>query len=168
MQKIEVLFICMGNICRSPTAQGVFRHLVVQEGMSDVVVTDSAGTHAYHVGNPPDGQALATAQQRGIDISDMRARRVGEEDFERFHYVLAMDRDNYAILEDMCPEQHRHKLRFFMEFAPERRETEVPDPYYGGRLGFEKVFDLVEEASRGLLEDIRTQFLPGGGEMRSA
>lgn len=155
---VKVLFVCMGNICRSPTAHGVFRELVRQEGLEDAIQIDSAGTHAYHVGNPPDQRAQATARNRGIDLSDLRARQVNPEDFERFDYVLAMDEENLAILRELCPPGREERLRLFLDFAPQRPEREVPDPYYGGPQGFEHVFDLVEEAARGLLEDIRQRF----------
>lgn len=156
MQKVSVLFVCMGNICRSPTAEGVFRHLVRQEQLEDRVHTDSAGTHAYHIGNPPDPRALVTAECRGIELQDLRARRVLAEDFELFDYVLAMDRDNYEILATICPPGYETRLRMFLEFAPHLNIAEVPDPYYGGASGFERVFDMVEEAAKGLLAEIRT------------
>lgn len=156
---VRVLFVCMGNICRSPTAEGVFRKLVSDQALADRIETDSAGTHAYHVGEPPDRRAQATAQGRGIDLSDLRARRVRREDFVAFDYVLAMDRDNHTILADLCPPDAEHKLRLFLEFAPHLDYREVPDPYYGGPRGFEDVFDMVEEASRGLLADIRRHHL---------
>ena len=156
MKKVSVLFVCMGNICRSPTAEGVFRHLVRQEQLEDRVHTDSAGTHAYHIGNPPDTRALATAERRGIELHDLRARRVLAEDFDLFDYVLAMDRDNYEILSTICPPGYETRLRMFMEFAPHLKIAEVPDPYYGGASGFERVFDMVEEAAKGLLAEIRS------------
>ncbi len=152
---VSVLFVCMGNICRSPTAHGVFRKLVEDEGLADIIVIDSAGTHAYHVGNPPDQRAQQTALYRNLDLSDLRARQTAGDDFERFDYLLAMDEDNYAILESSCPAGMEHKLRLFMSFAPELGIREVPDPYYGGDRGFEQVFDMIEAASEGLLEDIR-------------
>ena len=154
-QKIAVLFVCMGNICRSPTAEGVFRNLVRQEDLAHLIHTDSAGTHAYHVGNPPDARAQETAERRGIELHDLRARRVSEEDFDLFDYVLAMDSDNYEILSELCPPGYESRLRLFMEFAPHLNIPEVPDPYYGGASGFERVFDMVDEAAKGLLEDIR-------------
>ena len=128
MQKVSVLFVCMGNICRSPTAEGVFRHLVRQEHLEDRIHTDSAGTHAYHIGNPPDPRALATAERRGIELHDLRARRVLAVDFDMFDYVLAMDRDNYEILSTICPPGYETRLRMFMEFAPHLKIAEVPDP----------------------------------------
>lgn len=144
----------MGNICRSPTAQGVFEHLVTQAGLAGTIAVDSAGTHAYHVGNPPDMRSQQTARARGVDISGQRARQVESHDFERFDYVLAMDQQNMAILMRMCPETHKHKVKLFMEFAPELGIAEVPDPYYGGTKGFEHVFDLVQSAAQGLLQEI--------------
>ncbi|MBG7602769.1 MAG: low molecular weight phosphotyrosine protein phosphatase [Gammaproteobacteria bacterium] len=155
MKKVKVLFVCMGNICRSPTAHGVFRKLVESEGLTDIIVIDSAGTHAYHVGNPPDQRAQQTALYRNLDLSDLRARQTAGDDFERFDYVLAMDEDNYAILQNACPADMEYKLRLFMSFAPELGIREVPDPYYGGDRGFEQVFDMIEAASEGLLDEIR-------------
>ena len=152
---VRVLFVCMGNICRSPTAQGVFESLVRAEGLEPHDEIDSAGTHAYHVGEAPDERAQAHAARRGIDLSPQRARRVHAEDFARCDYILAMDEDNLALLLEACPEPHKPKVRLFLEFAPELREREVPDPYYGGASGFERVLDLVEAASRGLIADIR-------------
>ena len=156
---VNVLFVCMGNICRSPTAHGVFRHLVEEQGLSQQIYIDSAGTHAYHVGEPPDGRAQSTAISRGIDMSDLRARRAVENDFEYFDYVLAMDNDNFSILQNLAPPDRLDRLKLFMDFAPHVGEPEVPDPYYGGIKGFEIVFDMIEAASRGLLEDIRKRYL---------
>lgn len=147
----------MGNICRSPTAQGVFEYLVSGADLAGAIETDSAGTYAYHVGEPPDKRARAAALKRGIDLGGQRARRVAEVDFQEFDYVLAMDRDNYDDLLSICPSDHAGKLRLFMDFAPELGVQEVPDPYYGGVTGFERVLDLIEHASRGLLADIRKQ-----------
>ncbi|MFV1973137.1 MAG: low molecular weight protein-tyrosine-phosphatase [Thiohalobacterales bacterium] len=152
---VKVLFVCMGNICRSPTAQGVFEHLVNSEALADAIEIDSAGTYAYHVGEAPDERARAAAMKRGIDLGGQQARRVAEPDFQEFDYVLAMDRDNYAELLSICPSGHADKLSLFLEFAPELDVQEVPDPYYGGITGFERVLDLIEQASRGLLADIR-------------
>ncbi|HEY5641866.1 MAG TPA: low molecular weight protein-tyrosine-phosphatase [Woeseiaceae bacterium] len=147
---ISVLFVCMGNICRSPTAEGVFRHHATLAGYHERLHIDSAGTHAYHVGEPPDRRAAAAAERRGISLAGIQARRVTEQDFERFDYIIAMDADNLERLKAEAAEEHHAKIRLFLEFA-ERREMEVPDPYYGGAAGFERVLDLVEEASRGLL-----------------
>ena len=153
----------MGNICRSPTAHGVFRQKVREAGLEHLVEIDSAGTHAYHVGNPPDRRAQETALSRGLDLADLRARQVTAQDFERFDYVIAMDRENHAILAELCPSNKRDRLSLFMDFAPDFGEREVPDPYYGGALGFERVFDMVEAASDGLLEHIRLTRLDSSG-----
>ena len=147
----------MGNICRSPTAQGVFERLVEEHKLTHVIEIDSAGTHAYHIGERPDERASAAALQRGIDLSSQQARRVSADDFERFDYVLAMDRDNYDILAASCPGEMQSRVRLFLEFAPDLLTREVPDPYYGGPSGFERVLDLIEEASAGLLAEIRQQ-----------
>lgn len=155
MKKVGVLMVCMGNICRSPLAHGLFEEMVAREGLDDAIVVDSAGTHAYHVGEQPDPRSQETALRHGIDLSGQRARRVAPSDFERFDYILAMDRENFSILSASCPDEQRHKLRLFLEFAPELPEREVPDPYYGGASGFDRVYALVEAASRGLLEEIR-------------
>lgn len=157
--RIRVLFCCMGNICRSPTAQGVFTKLVIEEGLSDRIEIDSAGTHAYHVGEPPDPRARETARRRGIDLSRQRARRAVAEDFEQFDYVLAMDEDNHRALSALCPPGFEERLRLFMDYAPHLERREVPDPYYGGTNGFDAVFDMVDEAARGLLEAIRRERL---------
>ncbi len=156
---VNVLFVCMGNICRSPTAHGVFRHLVEAEGLTPKIYIDSAGTHAYHVGEPPDRRAQATALSRGIDMSDLRARRAIEKDFEYFDYVLAMDDDNFSVLQNLAPPDRLDRLMLFMDFASDMTEREVPDPYYGGIKGFELVFDMIEAASRGLLQDIKQRYL---------
>jgi len=151
---IKVLFVCMGNICRSPTAEGVFSKLVAEHGLKERVSVDSAGTHAYHVGEPPDSRSARAAATRGIDLSHQRARRVTAQDFHRFDYVLAMDSDNFNHLAALCPEGSENKLRLFLSFAPHLEIRDVPDPYYGGATGFERVLDMVEEAARGLLEDV--------------
>ncbi len=154
INKVSVLFVCMGNICRSPTAEGVFRNLVESRNLQDQIMIDSAGTHAYHVGEKPDPRSRAAALERGIDLSSQRARKVAQDDFERFDYVLAMDRSNYADLQSLLTPGQRDKLHLFLDFANAWDETEVPDPYYGGSHGFERVLDMVEDASQGLLEDI--------------
>jgi protein-tyrosine phosphatase len=155
MSQIKVLFVCMGNICRSPTAEGVFNKLLQDRQLSDRFLVDSAGTHAYHVGNGPDGRAQQTAKKRGVDLSTIRARQVKPNDLEHFDHILAMDADNVAILRDDCPSEHLHKVKRFLDFAPEQDERDVPDPYYGGQNGFEHVFDLVEAASDGFLDSIK-------------
>ena len=152
-EKMSILFVCMGNICRSPTAEGVFRYHVSQAGLDERVMIDSAGTHAYHVGEPPDRRAMAAAARRGMSLEGIRARRVADEDFERFDYIIAMDEDNLYRLKDQSPPEHHEKLRLFLEFSSSN-QREVPDPYYGGSAGFERVLELVEDASRGLLETL--------------
>ncbi|MCF7985214.1 MAG: low molecular weight phosphotyrosine protein phosphatase [Thiohalocapsa sp.] len=156
---VKILFVCMGNICRSPTAEGVFRKLIDDQGLSERFEIDSAGTHAYHVGEPPDRRAQETAMSRGIALSHLRARRVEARDFGYFDYVLAMDQDNYRAMSELCRQQPElaSRIRLFMEFAPHMEIREVPDPYYGGAGGFEAVFDMVEEAAKGLLEEIRSR-----------
>jgi protein-tyrosine phosphatase len=144
----------MGNICRSPTAEGVFRKVVEDAGMAKAIRIDSAGTHAYHTGEPPDRRAQAAALSRGYVLSDIRARRVSDEDFAEFEIIVAMDDDNLLNLRDREVEDSISELKLFLEFSGSH-ESEVPDPYYGGASGFERVLDLVEDASRGLLEHIR-------------
>ena len=156
-QKISVLFVCMGNICRSPTAQGIFEALIARASLAEHIRVDSAGTHAYHIGEPPDARAAEAALRRGVDLSPQKARRVTPEDFAEFDYVLAMDRSNYEDLSAQCEPAHLQKLRLFLEFAPDLGAQEVPDPYYGGVTGFERVLDLIEAAAQGLLADIRQQ-----------
>lgn len=153
---VKVLFVCMGNICRSPTAEGVFRHLVQQAGLEHRIQIDSAGTHAYHVGEPPDARATAAARERNIDLTDQRARKVEAEDFERFDYILAMDSSNFTDLKYLVDHAAKHeKLFLFLDFAANPDTHEVPDPYYGGADGFEHVLDLVHAASEGFLTHIR-------------
>lgn len=154
-EQISVLFVCLGNICRSPTAEGVFRKLIDEAGLAERIRIDSAGTAGYHEGAPPDARAAAAAAARGIDLGGLQARRVVAEDFEVFDLILAMDEDNLADLRSVAPEGARARLALLLEFAAERSETAVPDPYYGGRNGFEQVLDLVSEACAGLFEDLR-------------
>lgn len=149
--------ICTGNICRSPTAEGVFRAAVEAAGLGARFVIDSAGTHGYHVGEPPDPRSQRHAARRGIDLSAQRARQVADGDFAGFNLLIAMDRENLAELERRCPPEHRHKLVLFMAYAPQARSRVVPDPYYGAADGFEEVLDLVELASAGLLARLRAQ-----------
>ena len=153
-QTINVLFVCMGNICRSPTAEGVFRHFVQEAGLAERIRIDSAGTHAYHTDEPADRRASAAAERRGYSLANIRARRVQTDDFENFDYIVAMDRLNHVTLVDQANAEHHDKIRLFLEFAS-GPEDDVPDPYYGGAAGFERVLDLVEEASRGLLETLQ-------------
>jgi len=155
MEKIRVLFVCMGNICRSPTAEGVFNALIKSEKVDNRFVIESAGTHAYHVGDSPDLRAQKAAKDRDVDLSSIRARKVIVGDYEDFDYLLVMDDDNYQILLEFCPEQYQHKIKHFLEYAPELNTLEVPDPYYGGKYGFERVLDMVEDASVGFLNKLK-------------
>lgn len=150
----SILFVCMGNICRSPTAEGVARGVAAKLGLQDRFEFDSAGTHGYHVGEPPDLRAIRAAAARGYDLSTLRARQVNPYDFVRFDRILAMDRDNLALLRRACPEQHLGKLGLLLDFASGNDEDEVPDPYYGGPEGFEHVLDLVETAAAGLISKL--------------
>lgn len=153
---VRVVFVCMGNICRSPTAEGVFRRMVEEAGLAGEVSIDSAGTHDYHTGSPPDARAQQHALKRGYDLSSQRARQVRLSDFTESDLVLVMDRVNLSTLARVCPPEHRHKLRLFLSFS-KQREDEVPDPYTGGEAGFERVLDLVEDAARGLLRELRPE-----------
>lgn len=155
IQPVRILFVCMGNICRSPTAEGVFRAEVAKAGLSDAIRTDSAGTHDYHIGEPPDPRSVKAAAARGVDISDLRARQVTRVDFSSFDYVLAMDAQNHQALMRLCKADAQGCVKMFLDFAPETRTREVPDPYYGGPDGFEHVLDLCEAASKGLLGHLR-------------
>ena len=146
----RVLFVCMGNICRSPTAEAVVRELARREGGIAIEVA-SAGTHGYHRGDPPDERAIAAARRRGFDLSTLRARVVEAGDFDRFDLVLAMDSEVLDRLRGIAPRHHAERLRLFLEYAPALGRRDVPDPYYGGAAGFEEVLDLVEEGARGLL-----------------
>ncbi|MCP4699629.1 MAG: low molecular weight phosphotyrosine protein phosphatase [Gammaproteobacteria bacterium] len=151
---IKVLFVCMGNICRSPSAEGVFTQLIKRELLHDKIRVDSAGTHAYHVGDPPDQRAQEAAQRRDIDLSQLRGRKATRADFDEFDYILAMDRDNYADLRAQCSSEQAKKLFLFLDFAPQLKVKDVPDPYYGGPHGFEQVLDLIQAAAEGLLAEI--------------
>ena len=148
--RIRVLLVCLGNICRSPTAHGVLEKLIENNGLSHLIDVDSAGTGDWHVGAPPDHRSLTAAAERGYDLSKLRARQVQTRDFEQFEYILAMDRTNLKDLRALCPPAHQAKLRLFLEFADTSHEA-VPDPYYSGEDGFELVLNLVEEACAGLL-----------------
>lgn len=152
---VRVLFVCTGNICRSPTAEGLFRHLVEAEGLADVIEIDSAGTGGWHVGEPPDKRSQAAALRRGIDLSGQRARQVAADDFAVFDYVMALDRGHFQALSRLAPEAHKDRLHLFLHHAPALGLDDVPDPYYGGAHGFEHVLDLVEAGCRGLLDHIR-------------
>jgi len=154
---MKILFVCLGNICRSPTAETVFRQIVAREAPDLPIEIDSAGTAAYHVGSPPDSRTRQAALRRGYDMSALRARVIEPQDFSRFDLILAMDRQNVDTLRREAPAAAHRRIRLFLEFAPDAGETEVPDPYYGGPNGFEEVLDLVEAAARGLLEHLRTE-----------
>lgn len=156
---LKILMVCMGNICRSPLAEGVARQRAAEAGLAEVLEFDSAGTHAYHAGEAPDERSRMVAARAGFDLSNLRARRVAAEDFARFDWILAMDRANLEILQRECPEEYRGKLRLFLDFAEGCAEREVPDPYYGGIEGFEKVLALCEAGARGLIQSCRTELL---------
>ncbi|RVU30982.1 low molecular weight protein-tyrosine-phosphatase [Neptunomonas marina] len=156
--KKSVLFVCLGNICRSPSAHGVFEDMVAQAGLSGLVSVDSAGTAAYHIGKSPDQRSSAAAANRGYDLSSLRARQVSASDFEAFDYILAMDNENLANLQAIAPQDYDGHLGLLLDFA-QCVESEVPDPYYGGESGFEHVLDLVENASMGLLVDIQKKLM---------
>ena len=151
---MRILFICMGNICRSPTAEAVFRHALQQRAPDVAVEIDSAGTHDYHVGEAPDRRAIAAAQRRGIDMSALRARQIQASDFDRFDLLLAMDQENVTELRRRAPSTYHQRIRLLMEYAPEAHSRVVPDPYYGGAQGFEEVLDLLEQAAAGLIEEV--------------
>ncbi|MEX8520905.1 MAG: low molecular weight protein-tyrosine-phosphatase [Leptothrix sp. (in: b-proteobacteria)] len=152
MRKVRVLMVCMGNICRSPTAEAVLRHRVQRAGLARRVEIDSAGTYAGHVGSPPDERSTAHAARRGYDLTDQRARRVASDDFSTFDLLLAMDDDNYEALLARCPAELKQRVRRLMDFAPPGSPSVVPDPYYGGTAGFEYVLDLIELACDGLVQ----------------
>jgi protein-tyrosine phosphatase len=157
MSQIRVLFVCTGNICRSPTAEGVLRYHVEQAGVGDQILVDSAGTIDYHAGEPPDPRMQAAARRRNYDLSRLRARQVEPTDFARFDYLLAMDQDHVSWLKRQAPGDHAHKIQLFLEYAPEIGPREVPDPYYGGTEGFEVVLDLIERASVGLFAELQRE-----------
>jgi protein-tyrosine phosphatase len=152
---VKVLFVCMGNICRSPMAEGIFRREITKAGLQDHVVMDSAGTHSYHVGAPPDKRAQGAIGGRGVDISDLRGRQVADADFDRFDYILAMDNDNLSLLKRQAPADKHGKIRLLLSFSRRYPNQEVPDPYYGGAKGFEANLDMIEDAVSGLIGEIR-------------
>jgi protein-tyrosine phosphatase len=148
----RVLFVCLGNICRSPTAEGVFSSLVERSGLADSIAVDSCGTSDWHVGGAPDPRTITAAGARGYDLRQLRARQVQRSDFERFDFILAMDRSNLSQLQTLCPQRYTGHLGLFLPFAPEQALIDVPDPYHGGADAFEQVLDLIEAASAGLLK----------------
>lgn len=154
MKPYTVLFVCMGNICRSPTAHGVLRHKVKDHGMAQLVTVDSAGTHNFHPGSPPDERSQAHAAKRGYALADLRARQMTPQDFDQHDLILVMDWDNLALVQDMCPPHHLAKVRRLTEFCLQHDSPVVPDPYYGGATGFDHVLDLVEDACDGVLRHV--------------
>ncbi len=160
MSKVSVLFVCMGNICRSPTAHGIFEHFVNNSPLSKQILVDSAGTQSHHNGEKPDKRSSELAQEKGYDLRYIRSRKVVSEDFENFDYIIAMDSDNLSDLRYKCPEEHLGKLHLFLELgdvAESRGHVDVPDPYYGGMNGFKYVLDLVEEGSQNILGFIQAK-----------
>lgn len=160
MKTTRLLFICAGNICRSPTAEGVFKALAAEAGLAERLVIDSAGTHGYHVGEPPDSRARRAAAQRGYNLDGQRARQVTAQDCERFDLLLVMDDDNLRAVRRLCPAAQVHKLKKLTDYLPQSDYREVPDPYYGGPEGFELVLNLIEEASRALLGELYQRLTP--------
>lgn len=153
----KILFVCMGNICRSPTAEGVFRRYLANHQLDGEIEVDSAGTHGYHVGEAPDQRTQRAAASRGYDLSSIRARKVAPQDIEYFDLILAMDRNNLEVLRRLCPKERQDRLGLFMDYARNFEDDEVPDPYYGLGHGFDLVLDMVEDASEGLVERLKKQ-----------
>ena len=155
----KVLFVCTGNICRSPTAEGVFRHMVEERGLADRIEADSVGIGSWHVGDPPDPRSTETALVRGVDIRDQRARKVRPYDFEEFDLLLAMDSGHHDAMSRACPPDLLARIRLFLEYAPDLGIRDVPDPYYGSGDGFTRVYDMIEAASKNLLDEIEANHL---------
>jgi len=153
----SILFVCLGNICRSPIAEGVFRHIFENRGYRGVFHVDSAGLGSWHIGSPPDERAQAAMRLHGIDISNLRARRVTPADFETFDLILAMDRSNRNALFKLAPKEHHHKIALFMDYAPNLCVQEIPDPFFGEKDGFDYAYQLIESASRGLFVSLTTK-----------
>ena len=154
MKKISILMVCTANICRSPTAHGLMRHLLNLKGLNGLIAVDSAGTHIFQKGLSPDVRAQQVAIQHGIDLSDLRSRKIRPKDFSTYDFILAMDNENHQILQQLCPAEHAHKISMAMEFAPESVDIEVPDPYFGNIAGFERVFDMLDVAMKRLVEHL--------------
>ena len=152
--QLAVLFVCLGNICRSPTAHGVFQDKVRERGFSSQIEVDSAGTAAFHIGAGPDHRSIKVAAERGYNLTGLRARQALAEDFQRYDYILAMDNENLRSLQAIAPPESRAQLQLFLDFSSQKKFTEVPDPYYGGARGFDLVLDLIEDASQGLLDQL--------------
>ena len=155
MKPVKVLFVCMGNICRSPTAHGVFQHMVNQAELNKKIIIESAGTIGYHAGERPDSRATVTARSNGIDLSKLIARKVNDNDYSHQDFILGMDYSNLRNMNEQCPDKHQHKLGLLLSYHPDENLQEVPDPYYGGDNGFDNVFTMVEVACRHLLEHIK-------------
>jgi protein-tyrosine phosphatase len=154
-KSVSVLFCCMGNICRSPTAEGVLRRQVAAAGLANRIHIDSAGTHAYHIGHAPDPRSQAAAAARGYELGNLRARQIGLHDFAEFDYILAMDNGNLAELKRVVPREYRAKPGLFMNYSRRQAGSEVPDPYYGDPESFERVLDMAEDGCAGLLSAIK-------------
>ena len=150
--KTRVLFVCMGNICRSPTAEGIFRSIVSKQELSDFFEIDSAGTHAYHIGNPPDSRSQKTARKHGVDLSNQRARKIHESDFFYYDYIIAMDTDNIEILRSICPANSQSQIKLLLDYRPDSSFPSVPDPYFEGK--FDEVFEMVHSACTAFLENL--------------
>ncbi|MBT5031346.1 MAG: low molecular weight phosphotyrosine protein phosphatase [Proteobacteria bacterium] len=159
-RSISVLFVCLGNICRSPTAHAVFRSKVKEAGLQDQIVVDSAGTGSWHIGEPPDARSTEVAEQNGYDMSEIFARQVCTEDFDKFDYILAMDKENHNVLQRLKTESGSVILDYFMSFSKRTKRFDVPDPYFGTEGGFDHVLELIEGASDGLLDHVRQQLKP--------
>jgi len=155
----RILFVCMGNVCRSPMAEGTLRRILEDAGLGDKVLVASAGTHTFHLGAAPDMRGQIVAGRRGVNLKSIRSRRIAEEDFTAFDYLLAMDRENYDYLRESCPQpEHLEKIQLFLSYAPHLADREIPDPYYGSQVGFERVMDLLEAGAEGFLLHLRQRY----------
>lgn len=166
MKKTRVIFVCMGNICRSPTAEGVFRKLALESSLAGGLEVDSAGSHGFHVGEPPDPRSIKHAAMRGVELGCLRARKVTARDFEHFDYVIAMDENNVHQMKSICPDHLADKIQLLMAYVDAGDSLEVPDPYYGKAADFEMVLDLVEQGSRGLISHLIAQRASGRGAQK--